>query len=219
MLLFGGCLFGQYKSMIVPAGTTIGENFPPSVRYFYSQFVQGKVVLNNNQILTAMLNYNMLSNEIEFLRGNDTLILIQKRDLKHVIAESDTFVYMSGYMKLIYNQKLKVYCKDKINLKEILKKGAMGAVNRSAGISSSNFDDEFGGIPYYLIAPDDMVFKREVLCYIATPNGTLEPFKRANILMLFRYHRTEINRYIKANKINFEKQEDVIKLAEYLSAL
>ena len=218
ILLFGGCLFGQYKNITVPAGTKVIDNFPPSVRYFYPQFVQGQFVLNNNQISTVMINYNMLSDAIEFLQGNDTLILIRKGDLKYVIAESDTFVYMSGYMKPIYNQKLKVYCKDRFYLKEILKRGAMGTVNRSAGIGSfSDFEQE--GVRYDIIVPDDMVYRREVSYHITTPRGTLEPFKKANILMLFRYHRANINRYIKDNKISFEKQEDIIKLAEYLSTL
>jgi len=219
MLLFGGCLYGQYKSITVRAGTKIIDNFPPLVRYMYPQFVEGQVVLNNNQISTAMINYNMLQDEIDFIQDNDTTTIVMKRDLKYVIAESDTFVYMpTGYMKLIYDQKLKVYCRDKINLKDILKRDGMGAVNRSAGISSFS-DNEYRGLPYDLVVQEDYVFKREASYLIATPRGTLEPFKKNTILVLFRYHRTEINRYIKANKINFDKQEDVIKLAKYISTL
>jgi len=218
MFLFGGCLYGQYRNIIVPAGTKVSENFPPALRYMYPQFVQGQVVLNNNQASSAMINYNMLLDEIEFLQGNDTLIIGRKRDLKYVIVESDTFVYMSGYTKLIYDQKLKIYCRDRFYLKEILKKGAMGTVNRSAVIESIR-DIEQQTIVYNLVTTDDMVYRREVTYFIATPRGTLEPFKRNNILMLFRSHRAEINRFIKANKINFEKQEDVIKLAGFLSTL
>ena len=163
----------------------------------------------------------MLRDEIEFLQGNDTLMIGRKRDLKYVIAENDTFVYMSGYTKLIYDQKLKIYCKDRFYLKEILKKGAMGKIERTAGTGSFS-DFEQNGNRYDIVVPEDMVFRREVAYFIATPRGTLEPFKRNNILLLFsnnRYHRAEINRYIKDNKINFDKQADVIKLAEYLSTL
>ena len=94
----------------------------------------------------------------------------------------------------------------------------MGAVNRSAAIGSFS-DAEYRGLPYNLVVPEDYVYKREVSYYIATPRGTLEPFKKNNILLLFRIHTTEINRFIKANKINFDKQEDVIKLAGFLSTL
>ena len=222
MLLLGGCLYGQYQSITVRAGTKIINSFPPEVRYMYPQFVEGQVVLNNNQISTAMINYNLLRDEIDFIQDNDTVTIVRKRDLKYVITESDTFVYMpAGYMKLIYDQKLKVYCKDKINLKDILKRDGMGAVNRSAGISSFG-DNEYRGLPYDLVVQEDYVYKREVAYYIATPSGALEPFKKTNVLNLFSYnkfHKAEIQKYLKINKINFEKQEDVIKLAEYLSAL
>ena len=184
MFLFGGCLYGQYRNIIVPAGTKIIDNFPPSIRYMYPQFVLGQVVLNNNQTSSAMINYNMLRDEIEFLQGNDTLIIGRKRDLKYVIAESDTFVYMPGYMKLIYDQKLKIYCKDRFYLKEILKKGAMGKIERTAGTGSFS-DFEQNGNRYDIVVPEDMVFRREVAYFIATPRGTLEPFKRNNILLLF----------------------------------
>ena len=51
MFLFCGCLYGQYKNITVPAGTKIIDKFPPSMRYLYPQFVQGKMVLKNNQSL------------------------------------------------------------------------------------------------------------------------------------------------------------------------
>ena len=222
MLLLGGCLYGQYQSITVRAGTKIIDNFPPSVRYMYPQFVEGQVVLNNNQISTSMLNYNLLRDEIDFIQENDTVTIVRKRDLKYVIAESDTFVYMpAGYMKLIYVQKLKIYCQDRFYLKEILKRGAMGAVNRSAAIGSFS-DAEYRGLPYDLVVQEDYVYKREIAYYIATPSGALEPFKKTNVLNLFSYnkfHKAEIQKYLKTNNINLEKQDDVIKLAEYLSTL
>jgi hypothetical protein len=218
MLLLGGCLYGQYKSIIVPAGTKIIDNFPPPVRYMYPEFVEGEVILNNGLSSVCMVNYNMLRDEIEFLQENDTLIIGRKRELKYVIAESDTFIYMPGYIKLIYNQKLKVYCRDRFYLKEILKKGAMGAVNRSAGIGSfSDFEQQT--IRYDLVVPEDYVYKREVAYYIATSKGTYEPIKKNNILKLFSYHKADIQKYLKTNKTNFEKQDDIIKLAEFLSTL
>ena len=204
--------------MIAPAGTKIIDNFPPSVRYLYPQFLEGQVVLNDGLSSASMMNYNMLHDEIEFIQGNDTLIIRRKENLKYVIADSDTFIYMPGYGKLIYGQKLKVYCKDRFYLKEILKKGAMGSVNRTAAIGAfSDFEQQ--GVPYNLVVPEDMVFKREVSYFFATSKGTYEPFKKKNILNLFSHHKADIQKYLKTNKLNFEKQDDIIKLAEYLSTL
>ena len=226
LFLFWGSLYGQYKSTIIaPAGTKIIDNFPPAVRYMYPQFVEGQVVLQNGLFSDCMVNYNMLHDEMEFIQDNDTVTIIRKRELQYVIAENDTFIYMSGYMKNvpgymkhIYGQKLKIYCKDKINLKDILKRGAMGSVNRTAAIASfSDFDQQT--IPYNLIVPEDYVFKREIAYYIATSSGSFEPFKKKNILKLFSFHKAEVQKYLKVNKTNFEKEEDVIKLAEYLSTL
>ena len=217
MFLFCSCLYGQYENIIVPAGTKIIDNFPPAMRYLYPQFVEGQIVLRN-QSSTCMINYNMLKDEMEFIYGNDTLTFVKKRDLKYIIADNDTFTYNSGYVKHIYGQELKVYCKEKINFKDILKRGAMGVVSRTAAIESlSSMDDQF--VSYNLVSPDDMVFRREVTYYITTSNGTFEQFKKQNILRIFSNRKAEIQRYLKSNKIDFQKQEDIIKLAGYLSAL
>ena len=225
LFLFWGSLYGQYKSITVPAGTKIIESFPPSVRYMYPQFIEGDVILNNGLSSSCMINYNMLHDDMEFIQDNDTVTIVKKKELKYVTVDSDTFIFMPGYMKnvpgymkLIYGQKLKIYCKDKINLKDILKRGAMGSVNRTAAIGSFS-DFEATGIPYDLIVPEDYVFKREITYYIATSSGTFEPFKKKNVLKLFSFHKAEVQKYLKTNKVNFEKQEDVIKFAEYLSTL
>ena len=218
MFLFCGRLCGQYKSIIVPAGTKIIESFPPEVRYLYPQFVQGEIVLNNGSSSACMINYNMLRDDMEIIQGDDTLTILKKRELKYAIIENDTFIYASGYVKHIYGEKLKVYCKDRIFLKEILKRGAMGAVNRTAAIGSFS-DFEESGVPYDLVAPEDYVFKREVSYYIATSKGTYEPLKKQNILKLFSHNKSDVQKYLKASKTNFEKQEDIIKLAEFLSTL
>ena len=226
MFLLSGHLCGQNKNtIIVSSGTKIIDNFPPWVRYMYPQFVKGQVVLQNGLYSDCIVNYNMLIDEIEFIQDNDTLIIGKKRDLQYVIVGVDTFVYTPGYMKnasgfvqLIRGQKLKIYSKDRFYLKEILKRGAMGTVNRTAAIGSFGDFDE-GGFIYSLVATEDYVFRRELAYYISTSSGTLEPFKKRNILKLFSFHKKEVRKYIKTNKINFGKQEDIIKLADFLSAL
>ena len=219
MFVFCECLCGQYKSIIAPSGTQIIESFPPSVRYFYSEFVEGELILNNGLSSACLINYNMLRDDMDVIQDdNDTLTILQKKELQYAIVENDTFVYIHGYAKHIYGQNLKVYCRDRIYLKEILKRGAMGSVNRTAAIQSFS-DFEESGVPYDLVVPEDMVFKREVSYHIATSKGTLEPFKKKNILKLFSHNKADVQKYIKANKINFDKQEDIIKLAEFLSTL
>ena len=218
IFLFCGSLHGQPNTIIVPGGTKIIEKFPPEVRYLYPQFVEGEIILRNGLFSSALLNYNMLRDEIEFIQDSDTLIIARKENLRYVIIENDTFSYMRGYARLIFDQTLRVYSRDRFYLKEILRRGAMGMVNRTAAIGSYS-DFESGGVPYFLVVPDDLVYRREVAYFIATSRGTLEPFKRRNILRLFRNQRSEILKYIKTNNVNFDAHEDIIKFAEFLSKL
>lgn len=218
LFLFCSCLCGQYKSITIPAGTKIIDNFPPLVRYLYPQFVQGKIIMKNGIYTDGLINYNMLLDEIDILNNNDTVTLLKKQELRYVIADRDTFIYMPGYAKRIYGQRLKIYCIDKFFLKDILEKGAFGVPNRTAAIGQYS-DMAERGITYNLVMNEDMVFRREVEYYIATSSGIYRPFKKKNILSLFSGNKDEVKKYIKAHDINLEKHDDVINLAEFLSKL
>ena len=104
MLLISSSMQAQYyKRITVEAGTKVADKFPPSVRYLYPQFVDGKVFMKNGAVNNAMLNYNLLLGEIEFIQDRDTLVIARKKDVYIVTAAPDTFYYKNSYLKLIHS--------------------------------------------------------------------------------------------------------------------
>jgi hypothetical protein len=57
-------------------------------------FTEGMVITKSGTETMALLNYNMLTNEFEFLQNKDTLAIAKKKDLKMIIMERDTFIYI-----------------------------------------------------------------------------------------------------------------------------
>lgn len=219
-LLILSSLQGQYyKAITVEAGTTVTEKFPFEVRYLYPQFTDGEVAMRTGAVSSSKLNLNLLLGELEFISDNkDTLMIARKKDLNIVTVAQDTFIYRSGYLKLIHSGTVKVMVRDKYKLTDIVKKGAMGAPNRNSAIES------YTAIPtdkqlLTLVPGEDLVFRRTVEFYIMTNEGDLIDFRKKNIMELYPQNENDIQKFLKTNKIDFEEQDDVIKLADFLVTL
>ena len=218
-LFLFGCLQAQYyKTITVKAGTKIVEEFPPSVRYQYPQFTDGQVYMKNGGVSPNLLNYNMLLGEIEFLQSADTMIMSKKKDLSYVTVALDTFIYRSGYLQVIHSGTVKVCLRDKIKLKEVVKIGAMGQPNRNSSVDSFNSMSLQGNFQQ-LIPTEDYVFQRTLEFYIMTASGELIEFRKKNIMELYPDKETEIQKYLKSNKVNFEEKADILRFADYLAGL
>jgi hypothetical protein len=218
-LFLFSCVSAQYYQIIrVEAGTKVSEKFPVSVRYLYPQFVDGQVYMKTGGASPNKLNYNLLLGEIEFINGTDTMILSRKKDLNLIAVAQDTFIYRNGYLKLIHSGTVKVCLSDKIKLKDIVKKGAMGTANRTSSV------DSYTILPvdyklYDVVYAEDLEFQRTLEYYILTASGELIQFRKKNVLELYPEKEAEIQKYLKSNKVNFDKKDDLMRFADFLATL
>ena len=219
ILLVNSCLFAQKnEKVIVKAGTRVIDNFPIADRYLYADFTAGKAIFSNDRIYPSVFNYNFVSGEMEFIKSNDTLIITDKRDLHLIVVAQDTFYYDGGYLQLIQNGQLKVYLKQIFGIKDILKKGAMGTVNRSA--ASESYDYWLtAGLSKDLVADIDVVFQKEELYFFSTTGKDYMRFNRKNITKILPGKEDIVNNYITASKTDFESREDVLKLTDIVIKL
>ena len=212
-------LFAQKnESVTVKAGTKIKDYFPVTERYLYPDFAEGKVILKNQMVIPSKYNYNILSGEMEFIKLNDTLIIGDKNALKSIIIAQDTFYYDNGYLQLIRSGRLKVWLKQSVIIKDILKKGAMGTVNRSA--ASQSYDYLLAeGLSKDMVADIDMVLQKEEAYFISTKEDNFVPFNKKNIIKIIPDKKDAVKNYITSNNIDFKSREDLLNLADYVNQL
>lgn len=213
------CLNAQYNKVItVPSGTKIIDKFPPSVRYFYPDFSEGSVVLKNGTANKSLLNLNVLTGEIEFIQDKDTMAIRQNVNLSMVLIRQDTFIYRGEFFRRIHGRKPVILERDAINLKEIVRMGAMGQPNRTSAVESYNTMNYKSNM--YAINPDaDMEFRRELEFFVLMNDGELVQLRKKTVTELYPWNVSEIQKFMKSNKTNFEKRESILQLAEFLSGL
>jgi hypothetical protein len=223
-LIFSLVLFTNYilaqkeKTITVKAGREIKEFFPADVRYRYKEFMPGRAVFKNGVFSESRFNYNLLNNEMEFLKSNDTLYITNKKELNYIVVENDTFLYENGFIEIISDGPVKVGMKKYYKLNEIEKKDSYGTSSHGSARESYNSMQADGNF-YKLKALVDMVFQKTTEYYIAKSYSNFVPYRRNNVTRLFPEKSDEIKKYLRSNKIDFNSEKDILKLAGYLSSL
>ncbi len=214
-------LSGQnYKPVTVKAGTRVIEYFPYKDRYMFTDFREGKILFRNGRILTNRLNYNFLLNEMQFTQSKDTLSIsnTNKKDIRYIALEQDTFYIRDQYLHQIRAGRIRIFENQDIHLKDILKKGAMGTVNRSSATDSFNSMSLQGNI-YDLRPEEDWVFQKTPVYFISVDRGDFVPLYRKSAIQLMPGKEDSVKDFIKTNKIDFESRDDITKLADFISGL
>lgn len=208
------------KPVTVKAGTLVIDYFPYKERYMFTDFNEGKVVFRNGRTLTNRLNYNFLLNEMQFIQSNDTLSISNsnKKDIRYISIKQDTFYIRDQYLHQIRAGRIRIFENQDIHLKDILKKGAMGTVNRSSASDSYNTMSLRGKI-YDLRPEEDWVFQKTPVYFISVDRGDFVPLFRKSAIQLIPGKEDTLKDFIRTNKINFESRDDIVKLADFISGL
>ena len=217
-ILFMNCCLSAQKSepVTVKAGERVIDHFPFKERYLYPDFTEGKVIFNNERTIPNMLNYNILSGEMEFIKSPDTLFIADKKDIKSIIIAQDTFYYYNGYLQIIRDGSLKVYLRQRIKTKDVLKKGAFGTTNRSAASDSYSYLTT-GPHPIDLTLDEDIVFQKTTEFFFSLSGYDYIPFNKKNIIKSLPGKEDVIKNWLKSNKIDFESGYDILKMSGFIN--
>src|SRR5690348_12561332 len=83
--------FSQKNHLTIQDGDDVVKSFSDSIKFLYSQFVSGYVYFENGTMSRALLNYNLLVEEMQFIKGNDTLAIANESTIKLITVYKDSF--------------------------------------------------------------------------------------------------------------------------------
>ena len=221
IVLFYNLKAQSKKPIIVKAGHTIKETLGPADVYEYPQFKEGFVYLKNGKTAHSVLNYNHFLDNLEYINTQgDTMSLTNAKDVQLVTIGTDSFFYESGFVKLLsryghiniaVKQTLPIISKEKMTDGY----GSYSAIN-----NVESYDSYSDGLKVYgLIQMQNLTLANRVRYYIEKDDNSFALIIKKNIFKLFPQQKDKVEAYIKENAINFNKGEDVIKLAQYLGGL
>jgi len=224
-ILIGYCgLSAQDSIVTIKAGNKVRDVLTPADIFYYPQFTSGKVFFRDGRKAMAMMNFTRLYDEMLFINPKgDTLAVADEKTIKFIIVDQDTFYYDEGYVRIIVD-----YGDVKLAEKQIwvvADTRKIGTHNKSTSTVAitplSNYSDD--GIAraksYDLLINEDMVIRKETQYYFGDKNNHFVRAGKKKLLLLFPKEQLSLENYLKENKVNFDKKDDLKKLAQFLGQL
>jgi hypothetical protein len=204
----------------IRTGESVNDVLSSAEIYHYPQFTNGKVFLRDGAKAVGKMNYNRLYGQMLFINHKgDTLALADEKNIKLIVIDRDTFFYGEGYIRLIANNGVtKLTEKQVWVLADIRKIGTHNRPTTTVAVTSlSSFTNgKDAAKSKDLIMNEDVVLKKETQFYFGDKYNLFVPANKKGIQQLFPKEHTSIDIYLKENKVNFNKKEDVEKLYQFL---
>lgn len=218
-------LTGQPKNAYrVPAKTKVSDLVPYSETHLFTEFQLGKIIMTDGTIVQALMNYSFLSEQMELIsETNDTsFIKVDRRlkqfDFKHISFINDLelglieIINDNVYPKLGRKRYYLVVSVDRV--KNI---GYASSPNPTISAQTevwSNKNPYLQDLESQSIQSNRLVEKKAEL-YFIDKNKRVYEAKRSVLFKIFPRNKREIRDYLKEEKLDFKKEEDMIKLMQY----
>jgi len=202
----------------------INTQFTQNAQFLFNSFQKGIVVFENNTQTSAILNYNILSNDIYYI-DNEKFYVLSPESLDHVfICNKKFYSYNNKVYELIYNKKLQILVGREVSWEEFQgREGAYGAKSPNTVGSNLNTLDvtNISEDHSYLVNLRDNEDKEITINLnfkIKYGNNFYSTSKRS-FYKIYPNHKKKIKQYIKDNNLNLNRKSDLIKLANYCNDL
>jgi hypothetical protein len=181
----------------------------------FEQFVNGSVRLKNGHIEYSTLNYNTQHQSIVFKKDNQVLVLTGLLTVDTVYMNDKKFVPIDNtfYEVAVDNVQIGLYITYTNIMTPLVATTEHSGTSRKANTDVSN---TVSGV--YVSRPFNATYTLKVIRHFWLKRG--HSFYKANnenqLLKVFPFKAgNTIKTYIKENNIDFNKQEDIIRLVRF----
>jgi hypothetical protein len=207
------------KKYIVNPGQKISDAIPKNEIYKYTAFTDGLVNLKDGGFGRAMLNYNSLFGEMQFIDPKgDTLSLTDEKNIAMIAVRTDTFYYDYGCIEQLGN-----YGQVKLGVKRILSlsdRKKSGGLNQSGSGEIETFTTYSSQRSYRdLVITETLTFTERLVYYLGDRFNHFALAGKKSVLKIYGEYKDKVSAYLDENKTNFRNEEDLKKLCSFLQTL
>jgi len=206
--------------VIIKTGNKIMDVLTSTDIFYYSQFTNGKVFFRDGTKGAAKMNYSRLFDQMLYIDPKgDTLALADEKTIKFITVDLDTFYFDEGYVRLVAGNNVVKLAEKQIWVMADIRK--IGTHNKSTTtFAVESFSTYTNGSDAAkskeLILNEDIVLRKETQYYFGDEYNHFVRAGKKRLLLLFPKEQQGIENYLKENNVNFDKKEDLEKLAQFL---
>ena len=212
----------QQNETIVVNPVKQNEQEVLSRMYQYTQFITGKAIYENGDVVTSQLNYNYIQNQIFFIAPKgDTLQLINGADFKMIVIDLDTFYYYNKQFiqQVSHYPTYNVLKKRTLQNSGTEKKGAYGTYSSSSAITNVTTIPEGANANIHFLSDENISYSFKETFFLSGKYGKYYPATKKGANELFGKNDQELKDYLAKNSIDFGKKEDLEKLMVFAQTI
>jgi len=219
-MLVGSIVQAQEKTFVVQPEQRISDVLGKEDMYAFPAFSQGTVYFNDGTSSSALMNYNALYGEIQFIDPKgDTLSLADENRIKVITIDNDSFYFDShGLM-----QQLASAGKGKVFRHTVIRQSSPSKVGLydqtvNGGAASSYSSMSSGAHDANLVVKQKVTLTKETTYFFGDDRGHLQAASRKSAEKVFSDKKAVIADYLAKNNVNFKNGDDLKNFVTYLQA-
>ena len=184
-------------------------------QYLFPSFTRSSVLMKNGTTMTVMLNYNMVSEQMVFEQKGEYYDMANPEDVDTVYLNGKLFIPSENmFLEVWLNGKIPFFLEHKADLIQPPRPAGYGTTSQ---LTSSNV---LSGINtpqgyYNLKLPDGFTVKPSVVYWIDRDGEKSNFLGQRQFLRLFPENQDDLKKFIKDEKLKFDRVDDMRKLAQY----
>lgn len=199
--------------LMVPAQSNRDGTMP---QYLFTEFSNSEVLMKNGQKQDPMMNYNTVTGMMVFVRDNKYYDLTNPEMVDTIYLQDRKFI-PAGKM---YYEVLAKGSVDLFTLHEgvLMSAGTPVGYGGTSQVSSSNYlsNIKLEGGEFNMPIPADYIVKVSKKYLIRKGDEWLEFTNEKQIIKLFPDKADQLRKFIKENRIRFDRPDNVARLAALL---
>lgn len=180
------------------------------------EFRRSLIKFKSGEKKTAVINYNMATEELVFLQNGKYLAMDKPQLIDTVYMANRAFIPVGkAFYEVVLKGPVSLFIQHKCNVEQVGSSIGYGQRSRSTG--PVNLKTMYAGTgTYNLDIPKGYEVKEANAYWIRKEDGSMQNFtNKRQFLKLFPERQKELEQYINNNRPDFKKVQDVIKLVSY----
>jgi hypothetical protein len=177
--------------------------------YYKQDFAESEIISRDSiKYVNVKLRYNMYTDQMEFLKGNEVLAISNPTDFSYFIMDEDVFIYQSY-----------------LSGTSSIKRGYFQLLNFGPSVKLAKRFNLFYEPPSepdaYASAKPAKFVRRSDIYYLQFPGSVFTEvnLNRKKILEVFPDKKQELENFISDKRLKFRSEDDLISLVDFYISL
>jgi hypothetical protein len=199
--------------MVVHAGDSLSKHYT----WLFPSFGAATVKMRDGRSVIYKMNFNLMLCDMQFINSKgDTLVVTNPVDVDSILLDSCSFIYdyKRGYFQILAISGAVSLAVHRQTTFDPVPFGAMGNKSQVGGVEMINSVSNRQGTTSLNLNEDIYVLKStSFLLYYK--GGGIENAGKADFMRIYKGDRRTFDEFVKANKIDFNKQGDLEELFQF----